>query len=451
MDIPAVNVAGYFICILICFLMYGFCEAVTHIPDTEVEKRISKKSKSAAIVKKFCDDPRKLISTVHEITFLIAVFISKYQLESFSLKLDAFFSEKFGRYLAEGVTTVLSYALTALYITFVLTALGILIPKILAAKHPVGWAIYLAKVVNLLVIVFMPYTVLVNFLAGLVLRIFGVDPNAKYENVTEEEIVSMVNEGHEKGVLLASEAEMINNIIELDEKVAADIMIHRKNIVAIDNELTLKEAVEFMLNESFSRFPVYNDNIDDVVGILHIRDAVEKYHNEELKDVKIKDIPNLYLKCDYIPETRSVDDLFKEMQKNKMHMVVVIDEYGQTSGIVAMEDILEEIVGNILDEHDKEQVNLIDEGNGVYVARGEIDLEELEDLTGITFDEEDYDTLNGLLISKLDRIPDDNDKLTIEINGNTYQILSVKNKMIESVKITVNESEENEEIDNMED
>ena len=182
-----------------------------------------------------------------------------------------------------------------------------------------------------------------------------LNPSSHEEDVTEEEIISMVNEGHEQGVLRASEAEMINNIFEFGDKEAKDIMTHRKNLIAIDGELSNNDAVPFIIDNSKSRYPVYLDDIDNVIGVLHIKDAFAFAQKNEVFRSSIKDIPGLIREVDFVPETLNIHTLFKMMQAKKSHMVIVVDEYGQTSGAVAMEDILEEIVGNIEDEHDEEE------------------------------------------------------------------------------------------------
>lgn len=267
--------------------------------------------------------------------------------------------------------------------------------------------------------------------------------NYNQENVTEEEIMSMVNEGHEQGVLMASEAEMITNIFEFGDKEAKDIMLHRKNIVAVNADWTLEETVKFIIEENHSRFPVYEDNIDNITGILNFKDAMVIREQHEYDEMKIKDVPGLIRNAGFIPETRNISALFKEMQSKKMHMVVVIDEYGQTSGLIAMEDILEEIVGNILDEYDEEENNITKIKDNVYNVSGMTPLEELEERIGIHLDvDEDYDTLNGYIISKLDKIPQDDENYEFVSDGYNFKVLSVEDKMISLVRIVVQDNDD---------
>lgn len=257
------------------------------------------------------------------------------------------------------------------------------------------------------------------------------------EDVTEEEIISMVNEGHEQGVLEASEAEMIHNIFEFDDKEAKDIMTHRKHIIALDGNMTFSEALEFIKKHANSRFPVYIDNIDNIIGVLHIKEALLICTEQEYYDKPICEIQNLVRKIEFIPETRNINTLFKEMQKEKSHMVIVVDEYGQTAGIVAMEDIIEEIVGNILDEHDKDEDMMKKQPDGSFLMHGMADFEDVVKILDIEISEEDnFDTLNGFLISRIDKIPEENERFEISAYGYCFKVLLIKNKMIQKVRVT---------------
>lgn len=267
---------------------------------------------------------------------------------------------------------------------------------------------------------------------------FGVQPDG---DVTEKEIISMVNEGHEQGVLQASEAKMITNIFAFGDKEAQDIMTHRKNIIAVDGNLTLEKALDFMISESRSRYPVYDGDIDHIIGILHFKDAVRKREaakSPALGEKKIKEIKGLMREAKFIPETRNIDVLFRSMQSLKIQMVIVVDEYGQTAGLVAMEDILEEIVGSIMDEYDEEENYIKKKNEREYIIEGRTPLEELSERFGISFEENDFETLNGFLISRMDRIPTENEKFETDVGDYHFKVLSVKNKMIHNVLVTKN-------------
>ena len=276
-------------------------------------------------------------------------------------------------------------------------------------------------------------------------RIAGLIGKAMDGDVTESEIISMVNEGHEQGVLQASEAEMITIIFAFGDKEAQDIMIHRKNIVALDGNMTLQEALTFIIGENKSRYPVYDGDIDHIIGILHFKDAVrarETSKSATITERKIKSIKGLVREARFIPETRNIDALFHNMRALKIQMVIVIDEYGQTAGLVAMEDILEEIVGNIMDEYDEEEGHIEERSENEYVIEGLTPLKEMEERFGIAFEEQDFETLNGFLISRMDRIPDDEETFETDVDGWHFKVLSVKNRVIENVLVTKHQPEQ---------
>lgn len=255
------------------------------------------------------------------------------------------------------------------------------------------------------------------------------------EDVTEE-IMDMVNESHEQGVLEENEAEMIGNIFEFGEKQASDVMTHRNNIVALDNDITVKEAFDRVMEENYSRYPVYDGDIDNITGVLHIRDLLKIYVEESNQSRKLGEVGKEILFQPYcIPETRNISPLFRQMQSDKIHMAIVVDEYGQTAGIITMEDILEEIVGNILDEYDDEEEQIVTDADGSYIIEGQADLEDVEARLGIEFECEDIDTLSGFMIYKLGKIPDDGESFEVEYNGYIFKTLEVRNRMILKVKV----------------
>ena len=237
----------------------------------------------------------------------------------------------------------------------------------------------------------------------------------------------------------ADEAEMITNIFKLNDKHAGDIMTHRRHIRGLDGEMTLGEAVDYLLEEGRnSRYPVYKEDIDNIIGILNMKDAMIADHGGANRALPISGIPGLLRKAHFIPETRALDTLFEEMQSGKIHMMVVVDEYGQTAGIVTMEDILEEIVGNIVDEYDSEEEMITPLPDGSWLMRGMTPLEEADEAAGIGFDEEEkdeFDTLNGFLIAQLDRIPSESEVFTIKAHGFEFRVLYVQNKMARTVKV----------------
>lgn len=255
-------------------------------------------------------------------------------------------------------------------------------------------------------------------------------------DVTEEEIISMVNEGHEQGVLLESEAEMIHNIFEFGDKEAKDIMTHRKSIEALDGNKSYYDAVAYITETGRSRFPVYVEDIDNIIGVLHIKDALSFAQKNEVFRTPIKDIPDLIRDVNFITETININVLFKQMQMDKNHMCIVVDEYGQTSGIVAMEDILEEIVGNIEDEHDEDEQSFQMEDDGSYTFDGLTELREVLEILNLPVEEDAFETLNGLLVFLLDKIPTEGVCETVTAYGYNFEILHVEDRIVREVRIT---------------
>lgn len=258
----------------------------------------------------------------------------------------------------------------------------------------------------------------------------------KDDNVTDE-IKNIVQEGHQQGELLDSEAEMITNIIEFGDKEAHDIMTHRKNIVAIDADTTIKDCFEFVLGENYSRFPVYEGDIDHIIGVMHLRDLLKIYADSYKRNHTIYELKDeMLFDPHFIPETRNINALFKSMQSEKVHMAVVVDEYGQTTGIVTMEDILEEIVGNIMDEYDVEEQYIVRDSDGSYIMDGYTQLDDIEDMLNISFADEDSDTLSGFIISRMEHLPEDNEQFEVWYSGYRFSVLDVDNKRVKKVRVT---------------
>lgn len=255
------------------------------------------------------------------------------------------------------------------------------------------------------------------------------------DDVTEEEIISMVREGHEQGTILASEAELIHNVFEFDDKEVKDIMTHRKNIVSLDGNMSFIDAIEFIIDTVKSRFPVYENDVDSIIGVLHIKDAFTFFEKNEVYRSSIKDIDGLIRPVDFIPETVNINDLFKKMQSKKSHLAMVVDEYGQISGLIAMEDILEELVGNIEDEHDEEENYIRKNDDETFIMDGMTEFSDVKEALSLPVDDDAYETLNGFIISLSDKIPEEGDKTVISAYGYRFSVMSVEDKVIKQVMI----------------
>ena len=426
-------------------ILYGFGSAIQRASQSELEKRNQEGDKKARWLLQVMDEPMGIINTTLIVGTLFSILTGYVGIHRIvpvlynGLKEHAFFS-----YIPDAVTAFISIFLVLFVTVIILVAVGMISSKKLSAQNPTGWALRSAGFVKRIVTLFSPVTFLVVKLSNGFVRLFGVDPHKTGEDVTEEEIISMVDDAHEQGVIEESEAEMIQNIMEFSDKEAQDIMTHRKNIHAVSEKTSLKEALEYMLNGSNSRYPVYREDIDDIIGVIHLKDAMKEITFHHNGDVPVNKIHNLIREASYIPETRSINDLFKRMQAKKMHMAIVVDEYGQTSGIVTMEDILEEIVGNILDEYDEDDHFIVEQLDHTYLMKGLTPLEEVEDTLSIDLKEEEFDTLNGYLTSLLGHIPNMEEDKEIRTNGYLFTILGVENNTIQRVRVEKLPTEEGE-------
>ncbi|MBQ2982244.1 MAG: HlyC/CorC family transporter [Lachnospiraceae bacterium] len=414
--------------ILLNFITYCFGEASQNINEAELNNKVQDGDRRAKKLSRIVENPRNFVVTIQFMATTFAVISGAYNLVIFN-----------------------KYRVPIQILAFVahiviLVCVGIIIPQRIGNRKPDKWALGLVNIINVIMIVCKPFTFIIVLISSVLLKLMGIDYKEEHDSVTEEEIISIVNEGHEQGVLEEQEAEMISNIMEMDEKDAENIMTHRKNVIAIDGDWTLADTVEFIINENNSRFPVYEGNIDNIVGIMHFRDAFTTYNKIEDKNIKVKELPNILREPVFIPETKNIDSLFDEMQKAKNHMCIVIDEYGQMAGIVTMEDILEEIVGNIMDEYDEEDDSILKESEDTYLIKGMTSLAAIEDAVGISFEGEEFETLNGYLISKLERIPDEeeDEEIIIDTDKGQFQVLSVEGNMIAEVRLELLKEETDE-------
>jgi len=425
-------------------VLVGFNKAINLMNEKEIERRAEEeKDKKSILLNRIIERATIYVNSIQMITTLIEVVMGYFFLPKWS---GLFQKELAKLSFLQGVNDVvlswIALILAAFLLMYVLLTFGILLPKKIAQKYPDAWAYCFIRQIQFLRTVLFPLTKIVAVSANGLLWICGLRNTDEQADVTEEEIISMVNEGHELGVLEAGEVEMITNIFEFGDKKASDIMTHRNNIMALDSTTPFKEALAFMLRESNSRYPVYEENLDHVTGVLYLKDAMRIHTSDEELNQPIGTVERLVREAVFVPETKNIDDLFRSMQSEKNQMVIVMDEYGQTSGLVTMEDILEEIVGNIMDEYDPEENHIEEKGENEYIIEGMTKLEDLEERFDISFGETEFETINGYLISRLDRIPDEDENSEVEIDGYSFKIVKVEKNVIQSVLVKKLEQEE---------
>ena len=304
---PAIGLIVFLGLVIINAIMYGFLTALEEVSESQVEKRKEEGSKYAPWLLEVMDSPYK---TKHAVQILMTFASGVFGIYQIRLLGNILFHSLSLRdpnpYLL-----LWCYVLAALAGVFFFVALGVIAPQKIAARRPEEWLFRLAGLVRVLLYILWPYAYLAEKASNLAVRLVGIDPTASFDDVTEEEIISMVNEGHEKGVLQESEAEMIHNIFEFDDKEAKDIMTHRKNVAAVDGEMQLCQVLEFVLNGNNSRFPVYREDIDNIIGIIHMKDVMIESRKGQHLDWRVQDIPGLVREAVFIPETRNINDLFR--------------------------------------------------------------------------------------------------------------------------------------------
>ena len=417
--------------------------AIVTLNDNKIDKMAAEGNKKAKQIKKLTENTSSFLSTIQIGVTLAGFLTSATAAQSFAGMLaGAIAKTPIVDVIPLGVINGFSTVVITLVMSYFSLVLGELVPKKIAMSKPEKMAfmaepilVFVAKVTN----------PIVKFLAlstNGVLRLIGIDPHADEEVVTEEEIRMMVDVGGEKGVIEDTQIEMINNIFEFDDIDVADIMTHRTDMVCIDDDEPLSEAVKLSIENGFSRIPVYEEDPDDIVGIVYIKDFL-KYVGTTLP--KTKTVKDMMRPAYYVPETKRCGELFTEMTEKRVQMAVVIDEYGGTAGLVTLEDLLESIVGNIQDEYDQEDEEISIINDTIFEVDGITDIEEVEEHIGKTFPEGDYDTIGGYIISVLGFLPQDGEMNEVIFENVKFTVLNVEERRISKVKVEILPVEEKDE------
>ncbi|MFA9465865.1 MAG: hemolysin family protein [Velocimicrobium sp.] len=432
------------ILIVIEAVMVSAKKALESINETSMrrvpeDKTLEKKMRRVLV---FLEEEEQYISTMQFMIAMVNIVIGALYANKLSIVVNDV-SNAFAMQSHQEIRTIVLLILFTILLLFLVILFASVIPIKLAILNPEKVAIDTSGIVQLFHLILRPFNSLLSNASKLFFWVLHTNPEDFEDNVTEDEIISIVNEGFEQGVLEDNEVEMISNIIELDDKEVRDVMTNRRNVVSISAELSLGEALKFMLGERYSRFPLYEEERDNIIGILHFKDVTQHYIAGEDGVVSLKEISR---KPYFVPDTQSVDTLFNEMQLRKIHMSIAVDEYGQMAGVVALEDILEEIVGNILDEYDEDERMILKQGNNRYIMRGMAPLDEVEDVLGINMEHEHYDidTLNGFLISFLGHLPGNDEKSVVRYEGYRFHVLDAKNNIIRTVRVVKEQDAVNE-------
>ena len=421
------------ILVLIVLILLNAFFAATEIAfislnDIKIELKAKEGNKKAKLLQKMLNDPSKFLATI-QIGITLAGFLS-----------SAFASDTFADILANKLYNLMPFIAMArwkeisiIIITIILSyftlVFGELVPKRIAMKYSEKLSFFAVGIIRTISIFTLPFVKLLTYSTNIISKLFGVTGEEE-ENISEEEIKMMVDVGEENGTIEKGEKEMIINIFEFNDRIVSEIMIPRTQVYALDMELTINEAIDKLnYNTRYSRVPVYDKNIDQVRGIVYLKDMLLTQKN---KNTKLK---NIAREAIFILESVYIDDAFRELKKNKKQIAIVVDEYGGTAGIITIEDILEEIVGEIYDEYDIEEVKYKKIDNNTFLLDGEMPIYEVERILEIDLPEGDYDTISGYLLFELNRIPNDKEKgIIIEKKDIIYKIEKIEGNRIKKIK-----------------
>lgn len=428
------------IIVLIILILLNAYFAATEIAfislnDAKIEKNAKEGNKKAKQILKMLKTPSKFLATI-QIGITLAGFLS-----------SAFASDAFADELAPVLNNLIpsvsievwrgiSIVIITIILSFFTLVFGELVPKRLAMKYYEKISYATIGVIRAISIITAPFVKLLTFSTNIVSKLFGVG-EAEEEVVTEEEIKMMIAEGEEKGTIERGEKQLLNNVFEFNDIIVSEIMTPRTDMYAIDINKNLREMLDEIDEFKYSRIPVYNESIDDIEGILFVKDILKP-----LKDNEEIDIRKIMREPYFVPESKDIDELFKEMQQNKVQMAIVIDEYGGTAGLITMEDIIEELVGNIFDEYDEEELDIKKIDENTYIVNGMITSYELKKIFDVELPEGDYETLSGYLLDKLGRIPEEDEHPVIEDENLTYRVEEIEDRRIKYVKVCRNMEEQ---------
>ena len=424
------------IIVLVILILFNAYFAATEIAfislnDAKIEKEAKEGNKKAKNILKMLKSPSKFLATI-QIGITLAGFLSSaFASDAFADKLAPILNS-WMPFLSLDTWRGIAIVLITIILSFFTLVFGELVPKRLAMKYYEKISYATIGVIRGISVVTAPFVKLLTFSTNMISKLFGVG-EAEEEVVTEEEIKMMIDEGEEKGTIERGEKQLLNNVFEFNDIIVSEVMTPRTEIYAIDINNDIYDSLDEIDEFKYSRIPVYEDNIDDIKGILFIKDIIKP-----LKDNKRIDIKHIIREPYFVPESKDIDELFKEMQANKVQIAIAIDEYGGTAGLITMEDIIEELVGNIFDEYDDEEIDYKKIDDNTYILSGAITSYELKKIFDIEFPEGDYETLSGYLIDKLGRIPDEDEHPIIEDENLTYKVEEIDDKRIKYVKVCRN-------------
>ncbi len=407
--------------------------AIISLNDNKMRKMAEEGHKGAIKVLKLTKDSSRFLSTIQIGVTLAGFLASAAASENFSGPLTTVLARWLNIESKAGLNalSVVSMVVVTIVISYFTLVLGELAPKRIAMQRSEAVSF---KVVGLLLFfkaVSSPFVKFLSASTNLVVRILGFDPNAEEETVTEEEIRLMVDAGEETGAIEESEKEMINNIFEFDDIPACDVMTHRTDIEAVEINDSIAEIIDTAISHGYSRIPVFEEDLDNIKGIIYIKDLLKYIGKAIPKTLKIS---SLMREAYFVPESKRCSDLFEEMTEKRLQMVIVADEYGGVAGLVTIEDLLESIVGSMQDEYDNEDEEVEQLDETIFTIDGITDIEEVNEQLDIRLPEGEYDTIGGFIMSEIGRIPSPDETVAVEAEGFMFTVIEMDERRIERVR-----------------
>ncbi len=415
--------------------------AFISLNDAKIEKQAKEGNKKAKQIEKMIKSPSKFLATI-QIGITLAGFLSSaFASDAFAEKLAPVLYE-FMPFISFGVWKSISIIIITIILSFFTLVFGELVPKRFAMKYYEKISFATIGIIRTIAIVTAPFVKFLTVVTNWVSKLFGVGENEE-ETITEEEIKMMIDQGEENGTIKVEEKELINNVFEFNDITVSEIMTHRKDVFAVDINISNEELLQELsqVEYRYSRIPVYDETIDEVKGILYVKDVLKNINKKTFK------VKNTIKDAYFVSQNRLINEVFKELQKNKKQIAIIIDEYGGTAGLITMEDILEELVGDIFDEYDKEEKEYEKLDSNTYLLSGSMTINDVNKLLDSKIPEGDYDTLSGYLQDKLGRVPEEEELPVIDTESITYKIEKYEDKRIIKVKACKNDPQEKEELD----
>lgn len=410
--------------------------ALVSVNKSKVLMLAEKGNKKAILILKLLDEPTKFLSTIQVAITLSGFFASASAATGISGTMA-----KSLEFLDFPYTGPVCFVLVTIILSYFTLVYGELVPKRIALQKAETLSMFAVKPIILVSKVASPFIKLLTFSTNVTLKIFGMKAENLEEEISKEEIKSMVDQGREQGVFNTIEQEMINSIFEFDNKLAREIMTPRIHVFSIDITESRAEIFDKLFKVNYSRIPVYEGEIDNIIGVLYVKDLLKEAKKVGFDHVDIRSILH---KPYLVPESKNIDELFKEMQHQKKYFAMLINEYGEFSGVVSIEDLVEEIMGDIEDEYDKKGPQITKIDNVTYLVDGLVTVDELNSKLSLEIESENYDTISGLLIDIIGAIPMENDKRKIEVGDLVFELLSVKEKRIDKLKLYLPDYEKEE-------